>query len=220
MSAPSVGNSRTIRRLAGGLIALALAGAGCRQPATTAGSAGRAGPAASDVGASAAVPDSTWLVPKPEAALQLGGCGRACESPESAVSFLLTQLSSPDAAVQLRPLVDWSLLVVDGRDLGTHWAMQWADPAQRSARDAEIAAFLTEWTRWPSRSVQADGWGRMRSNGIQLRLQDEQTAVVQLRHPQLRDDTTEPTWQLQWHKRGSEWLLSGIDHQPSLRGKP
>ncbi|MBI5610740.1 MAG: hypothetical protein HY902_17820 [Deltaproteobacteria bacterium] len=180
--------------------------------------------AAPDVSAVAAVPDSAWLTPRPEVVrppepLQLGGCGRACESPESAVSFLLTQLTSPDAATLLRPLIDWSLLVVDDRDLGTHWAMQWADPAQRAAREAEITAFLAEWTRWPGRSLQADGWGRMRGSGIQLRLQDEQTAVVRLRHPPLRDDATEPVWQLQWHKRGAEWLLSGIDHQPSLRGK-
>jgi hypothetical protein len=211
MFASACRDSVAIYRCAGGLIALAVL-AGCREPAA------KPKAAAAVAGDVAVATDSAWLAPRAPEVLKLGGCGRACESPESAVSFFLTQLSSPDAATLLRPLVDWSLLVVDDRDLGTQWATQWADPNLHAAREAEISKFLAEWTSWPGRSVQADGWGRMRGSGIQLRLKDEKTAVVRLRHPQLRDDTSEPVWQLLWQQRGAEWLLSGIDHHPSQRG--
>lgn len=145
----------------------------------------------------------------------IGGCGPACSTPEAAVTFWLLQFKSPDRVAAMRPLYEWSLLQVDGENLGDHWAQLWSDDSQHAQRQQEIDAWLVKWTAWTDRVVSEHGFAQMRSTGIQLRQVDADHAVVQLRHPLLRDDTTLPLWRLTWQRRGDEWLLAKIEHRPT-----
>ena len=116
----------------------------------------------------------------------------------------------------LRPLFEWSLLVVDGEPLGPRWADLWADPQQHAARDQQIDQWLLDWTSWLDRIDDPLGLGHARSSGIHLEHPEGVTdrVVVTLRHPHLHNDRTEPVWRLEWTLRGDEWLLSRIEHRP------
>lgn len=109
---------------------------------------------------------------------------------------------------------------VDGQNLGDRWQTLWEDPTRHALRDREIEQWLSAWSSWPDRIEQTQGWGQMRSSGVQLRQPDPDTANVLLRHPPLRDDATEALWRLQGRRRGDEWLLAAIDHRPKARGLP
>lgn len=145
----------------------------------------------------------------------IGGCGLGCSTPEAAVSLLLAQLQSQDRVGALQPLFEWSLLRVDGEELGARWASQWADPGQHPARQQEIDQWLGRWSGWVERQTDPQGWALMRKRGIRLQQLDESRAEVWLRHPPLRQDETAPVWRLELRLRGGEWLVAAIDHRPA-----
>ncbi len=144
----------------------------------------------------------------------IGGCGVGCSTPEAALSLLLAQLQSQDRQTALQPLFEWSLLRVDGEELGARWASLWGDPGQHAARQQQIDEWLGRWSSWVERLSDPQGWAAMRKNGIRLRQIDEGTAEVWLRHPPLRQDETAPLWRLELKRRGEEWLVAAIDHRP------
>lgn len=144
----------------------------------------------------------------------IGGCGLGCSTPEAALSLLLAQLQSQDRVGALQPLFEWSLLRVDGEELGARWASQWADPGQHPARQQEIDQWLGRWSSWVERQSDPQGWAQMRKRGIRLQPLDEARAEVWLRHPPLRQDETAPVWRLELRLRGGEWLVAAIDHRP------
>ena len=144
----------------------------------------------------------------------IGGCGLGCSTPEAAVSLWLAQLQSQNRVDGLRPLFDWSVLRVDGEELGARWAGMWADSSQQPERKREIDAWLARWSAWVERLANPQGWPAMRKNGVCLTLLDARTAQVLLRHPPLQADETGPQWRLVWQLRGEEWLLATIEHRP------
>lgn len=144
----------------------------------------------------------------------IGGCGVGCSTPEAALSLLLAQLQSQDRQTALQPLFEWSLLRVDGEELGARWASLWGDPGQHAARQQQIDEWLGRWSSWVERLSDPQGWAAMRKNGIRLRQIDAGTAEVWLRHPPLRQDETAPLWRLELKLRGEEWLVAAIDHRP------
>lgn len=144
----------------------------------------------------------------------IGGCGLGCSTPEAALSLLLAQLQSQDRQTALQPLFEWSLLRVDGEELGARWASLWGDPGQHAARQQQIDQWLGRWSSWVERQSDPQGWAAMRKSGIRLRQIDEATAEVWLRHPPLRQDETAPLWRLELKLRGGEWLVAAIDHRP------
>jgi hypothetical protein len=150
----------------------------------------------------------------------IGGCGLGCSTPEAAVSLWLTQLQSQDRVAGLRPLVDWSVLVVDGDELGARWATMWADPGQHLERARQIDEWLARWSGWVERLADPQGWAAMRKNGVRLTQVDERTAQVILRHPPLQADETAAQWRLVWRLRGEEWLLASIEHRPAAAAVP
>lgn len=150
----------------------------------------------------------------------IGGCGLGCSTPEAAVSLWLTQLQSQDRVAGLRPLVDWSVLVVDGEELGARWASLWADPGQHPERAKQIDEWLARWSGWVERLADPQSWAAMRKDGVRLTQVDERTAQVMLRHPPLQADETAAQWRLVWHLRGEEWLLASIEHRPSAAAGP
>ncbi len=150
----------------------------------------------------------------------IGGCGLGCSTPEAAVSLWLAQLQSQDRVTGLRSLVDWSVLTVDGEELGARWATLWADPSQHPERARQIDEWLARWSRWVERLADPQGWAAMRKNGVRLTQVDERTAQVMLRHPPLQADETAAQWRLVWHLRGEEWLLASIEHRPAAAAVP
>ena len=144
----------------------------------------------------------------------IGGCGLGCSTPEAALSLLLAQLQSQDRQTGLQPLFEWSLLRVDGEELGARWASLWGDPGQHAARQQQIDQWLGRWSSWVERQSDPQGWAAMRKSGIRLRQIDEGTAEVWLRHPPLRQDETAPLWRLELKLRGGERLVAAIDHRP------
>lgn len=150
----------------------------------------------------------------------IGGCGLGCSTPEAAVSLWLTQLQSQDRVAGLRPLVDWSVLTVDGEELGARWATLWADPGQHIERARQIDEWLARWSGWVERQTDPQGWAAMRKSGVRLTQLDARTAQVMLRHPPLQADETAAQWRLVWQLRGEEWLLASIDHRPAAAAAP
>jgi hypothetical protein len=146
----------------------------------------------------------------------IGGCAEACETPEAAVVYFLSQLQHQDRVTALHGLFEWSLLEVDGKKLGEHWADQWAYPAQHEVRRAEIDLWLKEWSAWFDRIEEPDGLAHTRASGIRLERPagDTERVIVHFRHPGLKDDTTEATWRIDWCLRGYEWLVCRVDHKP------
>lgn len=148
----------------------------------------------------------------------IGGCGKACSTPEGAVSFLLVQLQSQRRTENLRPLFDWSVLTVDGKDLGNGWSELWAEPNRHADRAAQIDAWIAGWSGWVDRATAPHAWAQMTSTGIRLRMDpaNPQRAVVQVRHPPLGPEAGEPVWRWVFGLRGDEWLVVAIDHRPGL----
>ncbi len=146
----------------------------------------------------------------------IGGCGKACSTPEAAVSFLLVQLQSQRRVESLRPLFDWSLLAVDGADLGNGWAELWADPNRHGERAAQIDAWIAGWSTWVDKVTDPHALARVTSTGIRLRMDpaNSQRAVVHVRHPLSDPAAGEPVWRWVFGQRGDEWLVVAIDHKP------
>ena len=153
---------------------------------------------------------------KPRPAI-IGGCAESCASPELAVSFFMTQLQHQERLSALRPLFEWSLLEVDGEALGPRWANLWSDPLQHAERDHQIDQWLLTWSAWIDRVDDPTGFGRARATGIRLQRPQgvSDRVVVTFRHPHMRNDTSDPSWRIEWTLRGYEWLVSRIDHRPA-----
>lgn len=152
----------------------------------------------------------------------IGGCEESCETPERMLNALISGLSlqgEDERLEALSVLFDWSQLVADGQVLGEPWAEMWDDVRNHPRRDAEIRAWLKSWSSWAQRLAPGARLDAMR--GAQTRVEavlgHADLMVVRLRHPALRDDTTEPEWRLLLARRGWEWLVAEIDHQPSKR---
>lgn len=152
----------------------------------------------------------------------IGGCEESCERPERTLNALIAALGKATEEERLEALgilFDWSQLVADGKVLGEHWAELWGDVREHARRDAEIRAWLQGWSAWSQRLAPGASLATMR--GAQTRIEPVpghgDLMVVRLRHPALRDDTTEPEWRLVLTRRGWEWLVTEIDHQPSKR---
>jgi len=149
----------------------------------------------------------------------IGGCRQACDTPAETVGLLADGLANKDIKGRvgaIRALFDWSLLFVDGVDLGARWAEMWGDYRRRGARDAAIDAWLTGWAAWADRVDEPDGLVRMKMGGIALKKVPgrSDTVVVRLRHPKMKGDAGEPVWRLELTLRGYEWLISRIEHRP------
>lgn len=171
--------------------------------------------------ATTATEDNGGLGPKADRRkLQLaviGGCGKICSTPDSAVSFLLVQLQSQHRVRDLRPLFEWSLLQYNGQNLGDRWQGLWDDPARHAVRDAEIDAFLQRWSAWVDRISEPNGLQRMSAAGIQMKmdLAKPDVAHFTLKHPPLGNDATDKVWRWTLQQRGDEWLVSAIDERPA-----
>lgn len=174
--------------------------------------------AAQPAPSAATAADHSGLGPKAErrrrAPSVIGGCGRICSTPESAVAFLFVQLQSQRRTEDLRPLFDWSVLKVDGQDLGSRWSALWAEPHRHGERQLQIDAWISQWSTWVDHISDPTGYAAMRSRGIQLRISatDPHQALVSVRRPRLTTDPTEALWRLTWGLRGDEWLVTAIDH--------
>ena len=149
----------------------------------------------------------------------IGGCDAACATPEAAVQAVFAALRAPDRVACLKPLVEWSLLVVEGKPLGIRWADQWADPARHPEREASIDAWLRAWPGWIALAETPPDYAKAVAD---MRIErvadgaDEAPARFEITfpYPQLRDGYAEPKWRLGWTRRGYEWLLSSIDPAP------
>ncbi|MBM4345072.1 MAG: hypothetical protein FJ100_17010 [Deltaproteobacteria bacterium] len=148
----------------------------------------------------------------------IGGCGAACATPEAAVRFLVDQMQTTHRMEALRSVFDWSLLTVDGKDLGNGWADLWAEPSRHRERAAQIDAWIANWSRWADRVTEPQDWARMASTGIRVRLDphNPQRAVVQVQHPPLGPAGGAAVWRWVFGLRGDEWLVVAIDHAPGL----
>lgn len=155
---------------------------------------------------------------KPKRAV-IGGCNESCETPNKAVGLLFDALAAQDRADKLRTLFEWSLLRVDGADKGSGWAELWGNPRDRPRRDAEIDEWLAHWSSWVERIVEPQGLVSTRMSGVEVKriVGRKDLVEVRIRHPKLSEDNTESTWRLQLTRRGYEWLISEVDHNPSTR---
>ncbi|MSQ83794.1 MAG: hypothetical protein EXR77_13060 [Myxococcales bacterium] len=119
-------------------------------------------------------------------------------------------------------MFDWSVLNVDGHDLGSKWSALWAEPHRHQERQLEIDAWISQWSTWVDRVSDPTGYAAMRSRGIQLRLSatDPHQALVSVRRPPLTTDPKEALWRLTWGLRGDEWLVTAIDHGSAGRDSP
>lgn len=152
----------------------------------------------------------------------IGGCEESCERPERTLNALIAGLSHADSEQRFEALVvlfDWSQLVADGQVLGDGWAELWDDVRNHPRRDAEIRAWLLSWSAWSQRLAPSASLESMRGAQTQFEAVPghAELMVVRLRHPALRDDTTEPEWRMVLARRGWEWLVAEVDHSPSKR---
>lgn len=175
--------------------------------------------------AAAAAETEGYMARRKQRPAVIGGCEESCGTPEKAVALLFERLQAPDRLEALHGLFDWSLLVVDGEDRGGPWAEMWGSTVAQPAREAEIAAWLKEWSAFVDDVASPEDLVRSRVNGLWIKPFAGRTDVweVTWRHPKLRTPRGEDVWRFDLTRRGWEWLISRVDHSPSKtprRGPP
>ncbi len=152
---------------------------------------------------------------KPRPAV-IGGCEERCERPEGAVELLFEKLLDERRVQGLYASFDWSLLEVDGEDLGARWSGMWGRLDRREVRRKQIDQWLRNWSAWVGEVDDRDEIVRSRITGIELRALPDRSDVVEVsyRHPKLAKPRGEAIWRLHLTRRGYEWLVSRIDHSP------
>jgi len=145
----------------------------------------------------------------------IGGCEERCETPERAVNHLFDAFTTRDREA-LRRSFEWSILVVDGKAHGERWAGMWAQVREHEARKADIDRWLSQWTIWLDQLADPADLARSRVSGLTLKPLPGRTDVVEMtfRHPRLKQPRGENIWRFELTRRGWEWLISRIDHEP------
>ena len=160
---------------------------------------------------------------KPRPAV-IGGCEERCEQPQAAVELLFEKLLEEHRVAGLYASFDWSLLEVDGEELGARWSAMWGRLAQREVRQQQIDQWLQQWSAWVDAIGDRDEIVRSRMTGIEFRALPGRSDVVEVsyRHPKLAKPRGEAIWRLYLTRRGYEWLVSRIDHSPGKHraGRP
>ncbi len=148
----------------------------------------------------------------------IGGCEERCETPELAVGHLFDALGRRDHEA-LRRSFDWSILLVDGEAHGERWAGMWARVQEHEARSKGIEAWLKGWIGWLDQLADGESLVRARVNGVIIKPLPGRTDVVEMtfNHPRLKQPRGEPIWRFELTRRGWEWLISRIDHEPGRR---
>jgi len=148
----------------------------------------------------------------------IGGCGESCKDGERAAGLFFAALQATDPVEAMRPLVELSVLVVDGEPKGERWSDLWSDGAMRPQREAEIDAWLREFTRWVPRVEDKGGIAAALARGVEID-RDIDVYQVRFRHPRLTPGLAEdarrdaePIWSFRFRPRGHEWLLADVFH--------
>lgn len=211
-------------------------GCGARSPATTPEAAAtHVAPAAAPAAPAAEAPPAVepTAAAKDEAARYsqrrvrkravIGGCEESCETPEKAMVALLSALEQPAGEARreaLHALFDWSQVFEDGQSRGDRWADLWGDPAKQPERMREIEAFLDRFAAVVDGDQGAAVLARWKGGGVETRAVAERADLFEVALRMPAGVPGEPRWRLTLARRGWEWLVVEVEHEPGRRPAP
>ena len=143
----------------------------------------------------------------------VGGCMESCERPENTIRTVLRLLLQEKGLTALKPYFETSVLVHNGKHLGTRWAQLFTEQ-KLAERNTEIDEWITGWIAWVGDIVDPADKQKFET-GIKVIEANQKRYVILYEHPQLKSSSTVPLkgpiWRIVLKPRGLEWLISEID---------
>ena len=153
------------------------------------------------------------MVPKaPKREILVGGCMNDCERPKEALQALLSAVLTQSTVLAVKPFIDSTILVHNGRALGEHWANLFED-GKLGERNTDIEKWLAQWLKWTQRLVDPADRNKL-DHRIIIVQENQKRLIVTYEHPQLTERPDglpiRAKWQLVLKPRGLEWLLAEV----------
>lgn len=137
----------------------------------------------------------------------------SCERPEDSFRTALRLLLQEKGLAAVKPYFETSVLVHNGKALGTRWAQLFTEQ-KLAERNDEIDQWLQQWMSWVADIVDPADKKKFET-GIKVVESNQKRYVVLYEHPQLKPSSTVqmrgPVWRIVLKPRGLEWLIAEID---------
>ena len=153
------------------------------------------------------------MLPKaPRREILVGGCLVECEHPKEALQAFLNKTLKPSTVEAVKPFIDSSLLLHNGKNYGARWASLFGD-GKIGERNTEIEKWLSSWLSWTQRLVDpADK--EKKEHQVRIIEENQKRFVIDYEHPQLVERSDGRPIRLKWRitlrPRGLEWLVVAV----------
>ena len=126
------------------------------------------------------------MLPKaPKREILVSGCLVEYEHPKEALQTFLNKVLKPSTVEAVKPFIDSSLLVHNGKNYGDRWASLFED-GKLGERNTEIEKWLSNWLSWTQRLVDPADKDKD-EHQVRVVEENQKRLVIDYEHPQLME---------------------------------